>query len=82
MAEYTLNTPIVLGDETIEVLQLDMPTKASLEEYDFDYAEISKAKGRRKLLCACVTNASEAQIMTMTPGEIVSASGVCENFFE
>jgi hypothetical protein len=80
--EYKLKTPIVLGDETIESLELVEPTQARLEEYDFDYAELTKAKGRRKLLCACVKNASEAHIMKMKPMEITKAADICAGFFD
>lgn len=80
--EYKLKTPIVLGDETIEVLKLEEPTQARLELFDFDYSELTKARGMRKLLCACVSNCGEAHVMKMSPLDIAKASEVCSGFFD
>ena len=82
MTEYKLQTPIVLGEETIEVLKLEDPSQEKLELYDYDYADQTKAKGLRKLVCACVTNCGEAHIRKMKPVDIVGAGGICANFFD
>jgi len=82
MVEYKLKKPIVLGEETIEVLKLVEPTQERLEAVEYDYAELTTAKGLRLLLCACATNVTEAHIAKMSPKEIAWAGRACQDFFE
>lgn len=82
MTEYKLKHAVKLGDDVIEVLKLGEPTQEKLELYDYDYADQTKAKGLRKLVCACVTNCGEAHVRKMKPVDIVGAGGICANFFE
>jgi hypothetical protein len=80
--KYKLKSAIVLGDETIEVLELEEPTQEKLEMYDFDYSELTKAKGLKKLVCACVVNCGESHIAKMKPIDIAKAGTLCSDFFE
>ena len=84
MAEYTLNTPIVLGEETIEVLQLEEPTVGSLEKHNVDLSEtaLTTVRGMKGLVCACVSNATEAHINKMKLKDLTGVVGVCASFFE
>ena len=83
MKEYKLKNPIVLGDETIEVLKFDEPTLKRLTECDVDLDEgsLKKASGMAKLIEACCKNATSAHIGEMKFSDIAGAVEVCAGFF-
>jgi hypothetical protein len=81
--EYKLKTPIVLGEETIEVLQLEEPTIGKLTRFNVDLSEsaLSTVKGMAKLILSCSTNVTDAHVNLMKLSDLTGAIGECTDFF-
>jgi hypothetical protein len=82
--EFKLKTPIELGDETVEVLELQEPTVEKLQRCRVNLSEeaLSTVDGMSKLLVSCSKNVGEAHIKKMMLSDLVNAIGVCTDFFE
>lgn len=84
MVEYKLKSPIVLGEDTVEVLKLEEPNGKKLDMYDvsFDEASLYSVGGLMKIINACSTNTTEAHVGEMKGRDIREAGEVClTNFF-
>jgi len=83
MVEYKLKKPIVLGEETIEVLKLDEPTLGRLAECNVDLGEegLKTASGMMNLIEACSTNTTSAHIAKIKFSDIAGAVEACADFF-
>lgn len=81
--EYKLNSPIVLGDETIATLELEEPSVGKLKRNKVDLSEdaLSTVEGMAKLLLACAENVTEAHINLMKLSDLTGAIGECTGFF-
>ena len=81
--EYKLKSPIVLGEETIEVLKLEEPTIGKLTRFNVDLSEsaLSTVKGMAKLILACSTNVTDKHVNLMKLSDLTGAIGECTDFF-
>jgi hypothetical protein len=81
--KYKLKTPITLGDEMIETLELEEPSVGTLSRCDVDLSEeaLSTVKGMSKLVLACAVNVTEAHIAKMKLSDLTGAIGECTDFF-
>lgn len=82
--EYTLQSPIVMGDETILVITLDEPTVGLLDKFDVDLSEdqLTKVSVMKRLVCACAVDLTVQQIDLMKLKDLTGVIGVCASFFE
>ena len=62
--EYKLKTPIVLGEETVDVLKLEEPDLGSLVDAGvaLDEKSLQTAGGMAKLIEACAKNVTPAHV--------------------
>ena len=79
ITEYKLKTPIILGEETVEVLKLEEPDQNRLEAYDVGFGpeDLTKTAGLKKVLCACAVNVNEAHVSKMKGGDFKKAAEKC-----
>jgi hypothetical protein len=83
MTEYKLKTPIILGEETVEVLKLEEPTIEKLKKFNVDLSQeaLELSEGMFRIICACVTNVSEAHVNKMKMRDMVRCMKECVGFF-
>ena len=83
MTEYKLKTPIILGEETVEVLKLEEPNIEKLNRFKVNLSEdvLTTANGMTRLLLACSTNVTEAHVKKIMLSDLTGAIGACTDFF-
>lgn len=81
--EYKLKHPIVLGEETVEVLKLEEPTLGKMIEAEVELSEkaLSTAAGMAKLIQACATNVTSAHVAKIRFSDLAPAVEACAGFF-
>jgi hypothetical protein len=84
MTEYKLKSPIILGEETVEVLLLEEPTVAKLQRFNVSLSEevLTSVVGMTRLLLSCCSNCGEAHIKKMKLSDLTGAIAACTSFFE
>jgi hypothetical protein len=84
MKEYKLKHPIVLGEETIETLKLDAPTRKDIERSPFNLRKIQEDSDMIemfKMIEACCKNCTCAHIDRMDARDLAGAVETCAGFF-
>ncbi len=83
MEEYKLKTPIVLGDDTIDVLKLEEADANKLETFNISFSpeELFSAKGMKAMVACCATNITEAHAGKIKGKDLTAANEVCMGFF-
>ncbi len=81
--EYKLKTPIVLGEETVDVLKLEEPSTNRLEMFDVSFAPdvVGSIKQMKALVCACATNVNEAHVGEMKGRDLTTVWEKCQTGF-
>ena len=81
--EYKLKTPIVLGEETIEVLKLEEPNTNKLETFGVSFAPdvIGSVKQMKAIVCSCSTNVNEGHVGVMKLRDLMGAWEKCQTSF-
>ena len=81
--EYKLKTPIVLGEETVDVLKLEEPDLGSLVDAGvaLDEKSLQTADGMAKLIEACAKNVTPAHVRKIKFSDLAPAVEACSGFF-